>query len=263
MEFVEPSPQPHPNVLLYGPPKTGKTAAAATSPGRLLYLNADLSNASRIAHQVAHGRIAEPKLYPVGSRGEHDNGNILETMMEIGHLLRGDNPPDGVIVDPTGELYRRLLEEQSKRAMRPTLPTYGDVGVYIERFLRAICESPKTSAIIVCHDMPIRDESTGEVERLPNTGTSNPKMGRTIMGMVDVIGYTGVIQKDDNTRDYVAQLVTQNGRIGGDRFACLDDGRGYRELDLADWFKVIGEASTIDNTTDTNDAPKAQEATAS
>lgn len=54
LNFVEPLTEAHMNILLYGPPKTGKTVGAATAPGPILYLNADRPNATRYALSLIH-----------------------------------------------------------------------------------------------------------------------------------------------------------------------------------------------------------------
>jgi len=53
LQLVTPSEDPNTNVLLYGPPKSGKTVAAASAPKPLLYLNADRPNATRFARSGA------------------------------------------------------------------------------------------------------------------------------------------------------------------------------------------------------------------
>jgi len=58
-----------------------------------------------------------------------------------------------------------------------------------------------------------------------------------LMGMVDIVGYTGVIQKEGGDPEYVAQLVNAKGRRGGDRFdVLLGPGETTRPVDLTDWF---------------------------
>lgn len=225
LKFVPKPDQPYRNILLYGPPKSGKSAGACSVAGGVLLLNVDLPNASHYARSKdAEGRISE-----VFFEG-------LETLTDIyAALAQEQNLIETVVVDPVGELHRRLLEEQSKRAIRPTLPQYGDVSVYVERFCRYLCEAP-VNAVIVCHEHPVKDESSGQVERLPYTGTTNPALGQKLLGMVDIVGYTGVIEAEDGSRTYAAQLFSQNGRRGGDRFDRLGD---YRTLDLEEWFEVL------------------------
>jgi hypothetical protein len=199
LEFIKPKDEViHPNVLLYGPPKSGKTTGACSAPGGVMLVNADLPNATRHAHRLdTEGRIMEVALKGMGT--------LLDVHQAIHGQGQGDaRMIDAVVIDPIGELHRRLLEEESKRAIRPTLNQYGDVSVHLERFCRALCELPA--------------------------------LGQKLMGMVDIVGYCGVAEADDGTRTYLAQTVNSEGRRGGDRFAVLGD---FAPLDLTAWFELI------------------------
>lgn len=233
MKFVTPPAAPKTNVLLYGAPKSGKSTAAASAPGPVLYLNTDLPNATWFAHRQ------HPGLLEVQYEGFHTMVEIVDSIQKKSL----DPVPQTVVIDPVSELYRRLLEELSQRAVAPSLPTYGAVGVHVERFCRALCEAD-VNVVFICHDLPVKDESNGEVERLPATGTTNPALGRKLMGMVDIVGFTAVMEKDDGGHDYVAQLVNAKGRRGGDRFNVLG---AFRPLDLAEWFSLCHDGA---------DAPK-------
>jgi hypothetical protein len=237
MQLRKPDDRPlHVNVLLYGPPKSGKTAGACSIEGGVLLMNADLPNAAWYAHSLdEEGRVSEV-----------DMTSVLDTMVEVHDMV---NQPattaktagrvwDTVVVDTVGELYRRLLDEVSDDALRKTLPQYGDTSTYVERFCRMLCEAP-VNAVFVCHEAPVKNEASGEFESLPLTGTSNPALGQKLMGMVDVFGWTHRFEQEEGHVEYVAQLITDGGRRGGDRFDCLDAGQGYRKLDLAEWMTTI------------------------
>jgi hypothetical protein len=217
------------SVLLYGPPKTGKTTGATSAPGPVLLLNADLPNASFFAHSRRDDLLEIPY------------ESFRETLIAIGKGIADGDPTFGgttppiktLVVDPINELYRRILDELSNRAVSPTLPTYQAVNVHLERFCRALCETPLMNVVFVCHDLPVKDESTEEVERLPATGTTNPALGRRLMGMVDIVGFTAVYEEEGQGFKYMAQLVNAKGRRGGDRFDTLGP---FREMDLTEWF---------------------------
>jgi hypothetical protein len=242
LTFVDPPVDPRPNVLLYGPPKSGKTAAAASAPGRVLYLNVDLPNAIHYANEQHND---DGRIFYAGFEG-------LGTLVDIFKAAESGDW-DVVVADPIGDLYRRLLAVSSNDAIRPTLNQYGDVGVHLERWCRGMCELPTVSFIIVGHEFPIEDESTGQVDRLVWTGTKSgsASLSQKLMGMVDIVGYCGVAPQEDGSAKYLATLVNEGGRRGGDRFATL--GR-WEELDLADWFERINHGAQA--------APDAQEATA-
>jgi AAA domain len=234
LKFVKPPSRPHVNVLLYGPPKSGKTAAACSGPNGTLLLNTDLPNAA----WFAHSRDREGRIMELDYEGLDTLNQVAIELAKDHASAGGAGMVDTVVVDTVGELYRRLLDEVSDDALRKTLPQYGDAGTYVERFCRALCEAP-INAVLVCHEAPVKNEATGAFEVLPLTGTSNPALGQKLMGMVDVVAYTGVIEQQGGTKEYVAQVINAQGRRGGDRFDVLDPGDGYRKLDLTEWFELI------------------------
>jgi len=230
-----------PNILIYGPPKSGKTAFGCSGPDGTLLLNADLPNASQYAReQDTEGRIME-----VAFEG-------MATMIDTVLALRSDEQriAEIVTVDTIGECYRRLLEESSDRAIRPAINTYGDVSVHLERFCRALCELPIVT-VFICHDHPVKDEASGQMVRLPWTGTTNPALGQKLMAMVDIVGYSGVVPTEDG-KVYAAQLVSQQGRSGGDRYDALGD---WQEMNLALWLDRINHPDTTTTKEDTNVQP--------
>jgi hypothetical protein len=248
LEFV-PAPEATPtiNVCLIGPPKVGKSTGAASAPGPVLYVNCDLPTAIRFARQK----------YPKGVGEVKFEG--METIADVTHeVYRSEKVRfHTVVVDPVGECYRILLDEISKGSVRPSLPQYQAVSFHLERFCRALCEAP-INAVFVCHDHPVRDEGSDEILQLPWTGSTNPKLGRQLMGMVDVVGFAGVIETEDGPR-YAAQLVPGKGRPGGDRFNVLADPKtGGRDLDLTEWVETIKAAEVVAEAEQAtnNDKPK-------
>jgi hypothetical protein len=227
LNFTEPSDEPNINVLLYGPPGTGKTVGAASTPGPTLYLNADRPNATAMAHRMFPGDLHEAKVEDV------------ETLTAAMLALRSGNYRS-IVVDPLADVYRIVLEGLSNRAMRPQIQDYGDTGTYLERFVRALCDEP-VHAVFVAHEAPVHDEETGGFERLPFTGTKNPAFAAKLMALVDVIGYTGVVDDDDGGGvQYVAQLVNGRGRRGKDRFGTLGTSR---EINIAEWVDLAHKAT--------------------
>lgn len=231
----------HGNVLLYGPPKTGKTAGAATVPGETVHhLNLDLPNATLYARQQQ------------GSRFKSIKFQGFQTLIDLSVAADAGELP-AVVVDPIGDLHRLLMEEVSNRAVRPTLSQYGDVATHLERWCRHMCEAP-TNFVIVAHDNPVQDEGTGTVDRWPYTGTNKPTLGRKLTGMVDIVGYTGVVEDDQGQVQYMAQLIPANGRSGGDRFATLGK---IENLNLTDWFERAGVGVSANaNNNETKDKDK-------
>jgi hypothetical protein len=229
MKFREPPTEGkwYPNFCLYGPPKSGKSLGAASAPGSILYLNADTENSLYLAHKFYPGKIQEAEV------------EGLQTLIEATNLVKaqtasGNREIETVVLDPVGDIYRKVIESASNKAIRPTLNQYGDTGVYLERFCRDMCAQP-VNFVIVAHEFPQADETTGEVDRLLWTGTKSGSQAMTqkILGMVDVVGYTALlIDEASGKKQYVAQLVTDKGRKGGDRFGVLGN---WQPLNLASW----------------------------
>lgn len=232
LEFVKPDLEElHFNTLLYGAGKSGKSLGAASAPGPILLLNADLPNATRTVHLTYGDKINEVAV-----------ANIT-TLMDATHAVM-DGSFQTVILDTVGEAHRRVIEGLSNRAIRPVRDHYGDTSVYIERFCRHMCELP-VNFVICAHQYSVTDDATGTVEWLPWTGTSSTALGGKLMNMVDIIGYTAAVQRDIPDKEgekeiaYLAALVDGNGHRGGDRFNCLGL---FRDVDLSEWGRIIASA---------------------
>jgi hypothetical protein len=231
------------NALAFGPPKSGKTLMAAlTAPGPVLYLNADLPNATWLAHQAApEGHLIEPEFEDARKSPVFELMQEIETLANEGKLA---GKVRTVVVDPINELYLRLLRELSGNAISPSLPTYQAVQTFVERLARALCICPDVNAIFVAHDLPVKDEGTGRVERLPATGTTNPALGRKLMGMVDVNAYLKGVDTEDGGRAYVAAVA--------DRFHVLERNHAeppqapgqlsFSALSFTRWFDLMANA---------------------
>jgi hypothetical protein len=248
LETMRPAPvlgeRPHLNILLYGPGKSGKTTGALSGDDTKLMLNFDQPNSTYFARTFRdpRGLIGEPVMPPFEAGKMHTETLLNEVAVYYQRYLEeGKEPPlKTCVADPIGQLHRRLLEDISRRAVRPSRDAYGDVSKIIERWCRFMCEVAPCNFVMVCHDRPIKDEETGGFERLPFTGTSNPDLGQRLIEMADIVGYTGRVDREDGEPEYVAQLFNGNGRRGGDRFGVLGD---FRPLDLAEWLQAITAAS--------------------
>jgi len=237
------------NVLLYGPPKTGKSAAAASTGTKTLYLNADVGNALFYARQLAGDALDEAEF------------EGLQTLIDIYDVAtKPDCPWETIVVDPISDVHRTLLEERSNLAVRPSLNQRGDVSVELERWCRNMCKYGQTNFIVIAHELVIEPEG-GDVQYRPFTGVNKPTLGNKLAGMVDVIGYTGVLEAENKTH-FVAQLREARGRVAGDRFNCIANEQGWAELNLAEWFALIGAAkaaaSPSDSETDNKTAATAE-----
>lgn len=223
------------NILLYGQPKVGKSTAAASAPPRILYVNCDLPNAMRFPRERYGANLDE-----VNPESLQD---LMDVALALKHdLMAGKCEWETVVTDPMHDLYRILHEDLSKRSVRPSLPVLGDAQVHIERYARQLCRLP-INTVFVAHETATKNEETGGFETIPFMGTTNDRPAGKLMGMVDVIGYCGIIS-ESNTEDeneqhgerYAAQLKAANKRRAGSRFDMLGK---VRSLDLAEWFHLI------------------------
>jgi hypothetical protein len=226
------------NVLLFGPPKSGKTTGAASAPGLVGYLNCEQPNSTEYAHELdTEDRLKEIVI-------PRDVKPLLSEVMRSCYPAQGEPIIDTWVLDTVGELHRRLLVQRSKGAVRPTLDAYGDVAREVEDFCRFMVEAP-CNFVIVAHEQPVKDETTGGFNVAPFTGTSNPALGQKLMGMVDIVGFTGatqIVDEEDPEKKrktiYVTQLTPTQGRPVGvrGRFNRLITPEGYRETNLSEWF---------------------------
>lgn len=229
LEFVEPTGFRTLNVLLYGPPGSGKTIGATSAPPPVLLVNADRPNASAMAHRLRPGKIREVR------------PSAASDLEEILQLLEGGKF-ESVVVDTIGDLYRVVLEDISNSALSATLAQYRDAGTLVERFLRALCDLP-VNAVLVAHEL--QDEATeggGEQVTVPLVGTAGRGgFARSVrlMGAVDVVGYCARVASDDGEPRWVAQLTTAKGRRAKDRTGVLGP---VRDLDIADWVAAATNA---------------------
>ena len=226
------------NVLLFGPAKTGKTTGAASAPGLIGFLNTEQPDSTEYAHALdTEGRIKE-LLVP------KDPKPLLHEVMRSCYPETGEGF-DTWVLDSVGELHRRLLVARSRGAVRPTLDAYGDVAREVADFCRFMVEAP-CNFVIVAQEHAVKDEVTGTFKTLPWTGTTNPAVAQMILGMVNIVGYTGAVQvtdEEDKRRVlYVSQIVPTEGRPVGvrGRFNALITPEGYRETNLTEWFQTAG-----------------------
>lgn len=223
LEFVDPADRrPALNVFLYGAPGTSKTTGALSAPGPILYINAEGSNAAMFAR----------RLYPTTEIRELavEDGNTLNEALL--YLRAPGCDVQTVVLDSLGAIFQTVLEGYAGGG-KVTLPQYGDTTTAIERFCRALRDLP-INVVLIAHEQAVKDEASGEFERLPYSGTNNPALGVKLMAQVDVVGYTGRIEPDEDHESarYVAQLIPAGGRRGKDRTNLLGD---FPELDLTDW----------------------------
>lgn len=230
LEFTTPSAPPGLKVLLYGPSGSGKTTGALSAPGPVLLLNAEGPDGPNFARAEQGRDIHEVVVTGYSS---------LEAAYF--HVRDGHGKEPSIVLDSLGEVYRVLLEDISGKAIRPTLPQYGEATVRLERFCRLLRDLPH-HVVYVTGERPIKDEETGGFERLPVTGTTNPDLGSKVMAMATVTGYCGFLPPEGNPEGekgrWVAQLYNGHGRRGKDRTGRIKG--GIVDVDLTEWVRLAG-----------------------
>lgn len=233
IEFVEPGAIPDTvNILLYGPSGCGKSTAAASAPSPILYLNADGPDALRYPRR----RFGHDKFKEIPIAGAASMNAALLLLREPDHGIRT------VVLDTLSSIYTVLLEEKAGGG-RPSLPMHGDVGVAIERFVREVRDMP-VNMILLAQDLPLTDEASGVIERLPYTGTKNPAAGTRLIENMTIVGFCGRHQPQDGGKPrYMATLIDMPGRRGKDRTDSLG---AARVLDLSEWIATAAAPVTVE-----------------
>jgi hypothetical protein len=235
--FVDAPPAPETfNVLLWGFPKSGKSTAAATAPGPIMWVNAEGPGALGFARKTAASRgttIHEVQI------GKHDSAaKKLDDVYS--HVAHGAEPAiTTVVVDTLAKLRERLIAEMVVPGSKNSLQQYGKVADKLGGFVQALRDMP-VNLVLLAHVDLSDDAEDGRVAR-PLIGG---KLTETIPGEVDVVAYASPLKDEDGVR-YYGQLVEGRGRSGlGDRSGSLADDRGIRELDLTEWLAIYQAALT-------------------
>jgi hypothetical protein len=205
------------NVLLYGPAGAGKSTAAASAPGPVMFINLEGPNALHYARKTA--REAETEVLEVRvDWGEDPRAYFRESF--VAAKERGVNT---IVIDTLGKLRDGIAFNIGGES--PSLPQWGQVGKAMTTILRELRDSDMNT-VLICHER-VLDSDTGDriVEPLVGGKTTTEAMAE-----VDVIAYCGAVRDENGTR-YLAQLVESKGRRAKDRSGALGD---VVELNLTD-----------------------------
>lgn len=238
------------NVLLYGPPKTGKSTAAATAPGPILWVNAEGGGALAHARKVARQRgteILEVKL----DRKDDAMGKLREVLK---YVKDHEGQVGTVVVDTLAKTRASLIKQIVQPGAKNSYQQFGEVADVIRDFVLYLRDAPVNLVLIAHQD--IADEDGERIVRALIGGA----LTEEIPGEVDVIAYTHSFTDEEGERRYVGQLVEAKGRIAGDRSGGLGN---VRDLDITEWLTAYRQALTPDNADlpweDERDAPGADE----
>jgi hypothetical protein len=245
LTFVQPQDSHALTCILYGPAKQGKTTAALSAPGPILYVNADRKSAARFARRI-HGT---DRFQEIEFQGR-------PTMELVSTYLRtNEGGFQTVVLDTGGRAFDRVMEDVA--GLSPQVQHWGQVQTLFERWIAALCRTG-LNVVIVCHEQI--DDNDDDLLRQPMIGSK--KFPAKIMGLVEIIGYCAFVPggtRDDGTEvpdRYMAQLVQLRGRRAGDATGVLGQSR---ELDLSEWAATIAREygeDTSDLPWDEAEAPK-------
>ena len=230
------------NVLLFGPPKSGKTTAAATAPGPILWANAEGAGALGFARRIAAERGTEIHELPIPDGRQNGTGAaspILHALVD--HIRSGNDPqPMTVVVDTLGKVRDALVAEMVVPGAKNSIQQWGKVADTITQFVRALRDLP-VNVVLLAHVDQVDDAESGRTVR-PLIGG---KATETVPGEVDVVAFTAPLSVDGEPTRYVGQLVDGRGRVGlGDRSGGIAGDQSFRELDLTEWLARYRAALT-------------------
>lgn len=223
------------NVLLYGPTGAGKSTAAATAPGPLLWVNAEGPGALAFPRKVARERGT--KIFEARVEREQDIRGRMRQIIE--HVKFGGDPkPQTVVVDTVAKVRDALIRQIVQPGARNSIQQFGEVAKVLEEFVRLMRDLP-VNLILLCHE----DITEAEGERIVQPligGALTPK----IPAEMDVVAYCGVA-RDEETEvvRYMGQLAEGRGRRAKDRSGGLGVAR---DLDLTEWLGVYRDALALD-----------------
>lgn len=223
------------NVLLFGEPKSGKSTAAATAPGPILWVNAEGSGALGFARKVAREHGTTVHEVQVVKRGAVSA--VLDGVVE--HVRSGLEPvPATVVVDTVGKLREALAREIGGE--QPTVQQWGKVSTTLLDFVGSLRDAP-VNLILLAHTEQVDDADAGRTVK-PLIGG---KATQLIAADVDVVAFASSFRDKSGTTRYVGQLVDGNGRVGlGDRSNGIAAGEAFQDLNMAVWLERYREALT-------------------
>lgn len=230
----EPAAPDHLNVLLYGPTGSGKSTAAASAPGQILWVNSDGPNALAYARKTA--RASNKAIFEVRVEPGQD---VRQTLRDVIKHVRDHRPPEvqTVVVDTIAKVREALIAQLVVQSAKNSLQQYGDVAKALGGFVRTMRDLP-VNLVILAHE-DVQDADGDRIVR-PLIGGA---LTETIPGEMDIVAYCSTHRGDDKKVEYLGQLVEGRGRRAKDRSGGLGT---VRPLDMAEWISTYRAALSED-----------------
>lgn len=219
------------NVLLYGPPGSGKTTAAATAPGPVMWLNAEGGNALAYARKTARERgtrLLELRLDPKET-------NVKQMLGEAYLYVKKHPEIRTVVVDTLAKVRESLVQQIGGDT--PKIQDWGAVAKILKDFVKSFRDLP-VNLVLIAHEDVSDDAEAGRIVTPLIGGTLN----QIIPGEVDVVAYCRAFRTDEGVR-YRGRLVETRGCYAKDRSGGLGEAR---DLDLTEWLGAFRHALGTD-----------------
>lgn len=220
-------PNRHVNALLYGPPKHGKTVAASTAPGPILWLNPQGKDAIAYARRVAARRRTT-----IHEVRPETHAPLRPVLLEIVRYAREQVVPvETVVVDTIGDVRNLLAHEY-----RSARDQWQRVTADVMGFVLALRDLP-VNLVLLAHEEPAAQDTPGAQVR-PLIGGS---LTERVCGEMQLIARCAPEVDDDGTTTrWLGHLAPGYGFHVGDRSGGALGNR--RELDLTDWIATYVSA---------------------
>jgi hypothetical protein len=238
LTFVEAPAAPETfNVLIYGPVKQGKSTAAATAPGPILWVNAEGPNSLDYARKIARSRGTQ--ILEVRIEQASDVRDLLRHVLRYVRNPEGDGPaPASVVVDTIGKVREALARQLVTPGSSKSMQQWQQVATVLREFVRVLRDAP-VNLVLIAHES-VEDAEDERIVRPLIGGV----LTEEIPGEVDVVAYAGTAIDDETGEvSYLGQLAPARGRRTGDRSGGL--GR-VRALDLTEWLAAYRAALGAD-----------------